>query len=211
MFCGKCGAENHGENQFCYSCGAPLVVPSVVPLAVSPKRKSKKALVITLISLFILMLAVATVLIFVVFKPSDTASPEDIAIKYFKALQKGDEEKIKACFLPEAYDMLEDSITNKTRLVTDFVKENKSKIEYEIYDFNEHTGSSFKTVKEVLVNDMGVDANKIEKVGVLDANITIDGSSRDVKFSLIKYNKKWYILVDPLTNMAIMADPSFDD
>jgi UDP-N-acetyl-D-mannosaminuronate dehydrogenase len=61
------------------------------------------------------------------------------------------------------------------------------------------------------VTCVDVDANKIEKVGVLDANITIDGSSRDVKFSLIKYNKKWYILVDPLTNMAIMADPSFDD
>ena len=120
MICDNCGSNNPDNNGFCYSCGAPLYAPV--------KKKSKKTLIISAIVLVLIAIAVGVILIIPKSSPSERSSaskvstPEDVAKKYMKALQKGDTNKIEDCYLPDMCTWLRFNQTAVINNLVDYFK-----------------------------------------------------------------------------------------
>ena len=195
MFCGKCGADNPNDNQFCYSCGAPL-------LGAPTKKKGNKALTITLISLFVLILIDAAILLFIVKNPSKTKNtPEGVVNKYMTALQKGDAKGMKDCFLPEFYDYQDLSSIHKN-MINEISNDSDYEFDYTLDDYEKLTGSEFKQFKEEAPNYIDIKSSKIQEYGRIEAVVrdNLSDSPTSLEFSIIKYDGKYYLAIDPMYN-----------
>ena len=200
MFCGNCGSNNPDNTGFCYSCGAPLYAPV--------KKKSKKPLIISAIILVLIAAVVAVILIIPKSSPSerDSASkvstPEDVAKKYMKALQKGDTNKLEDCYLPDMCTWLRFNQTAVINNLVDYFKNQNGTIEYTFKDYKEYTGSKADESIELIKAVAKLDEDKIEEFGRLKVEFSLEGYTYTGTFTLMKYDKKWYVLLDPFNDMA---------
>jgi hypothetical protein len=200
MICGNCGSNNPDNNGFCYSCGAPLYAPV--------KKKSKKPIIISAIVLILIAIAVTVVLIIPKSSSSERASstkvstPEDVAKKYMKALQKGDIDKMEDCFLPGMCTWLRFNQTAVIENLVDYFKNQNGKIEYEFKDYKEYTGSNADESLELIKAAAKLDEDKIEEFGRLKVEFSLEGYTYTGTFNLMKYDKEWYLLLDPFNEIA---------
>ena len=200
MFCGNCGSNNPDNTGFCYSCGAPLYAPV--------KKKSKKPLIISAIVLVLIAIAVGVILIIPKSSPSERSSaskvstPEDVAKKYMKALQKGDTNKIEDCYLPDMCTWLRFNQTAVINNLVDYFKNQNGTIEYTFKDYKEYTGSKADESIELIKAVAKLDEDKIEEFGRLKVEFSLEGYTYTGTFTLMKYDKKWYVLLDPFNDMA---------
>ena len=195
MFCGKCGTDNPNDNQFCYSCGAPL-------LGAPKKEKGSKALVITIVSLLVLILAVAAVLVFVVIKPfKSKETPKSLVEKYMTSLKNGDAKGMKDCFLPEFYDYQDLSSIHKN-MVNEINKGFDYEFDYTLDDYEKLTGSEFEEFKKEAPNYINIKSSKIQEYGKIEAEVrdNLSDSPTSLEFSIIKYDGKYYLAIDPMYN-----------
>ena len=199
MFCGNCGSNNPDNTGFCYSCGAPLYAPV--------KKKSKKPLIISAIILVLIAAVVAVILIIPKSSPSerDSASkvstPEDVAKKYMKALQKGDYDKLEDCYIPGLCTWLRYNHSEVTENLVDYFTNQDGEIEYKFKGYEDFPESKVEEGKEFLVAMLKLEEDKIDEFGRLKVEFSTEGYTYTGYFTFIKYDKKWYLILDPFNDM----------
>ena len=98
--CPSCGIENPADNKFCESCGATLGQSQT---SKAPKKKSKKKLIIAIVSGIVLLAAIVTGIIFYTNSQKEAKYNETVA-KADQYLEEQDYEKAETAYL-EAIDI----------------------------------------------------------------------------------------------------------
>lgn len=207
MFCGKCGAKNADDAQFCTGCGAKLnggqVTKSTASVVVDANNKNRKVGMIA-----VAVVAVLVVALFIgLFGGRSYKKTVD---KFITATFEADAESIFE-LLPEKmidYALEEEGYDDDE--LDELIDEANEDLEYQIKQIERYYGEDWKISYEIInvedVKDRSLNSLKddYEDVGVkvsaaktieIEFTITADETeiSNSMEIAVIKVGRSWYL------------------
>lgn len=226
MFCGKCGAQNEDGATFCKECGAPLTADAPTP-AQTPAGQSDQNVTVAGKKLpvnrnqlvGIIAIAAAAIVVIIIIASLMGGGGKSVAVKYVKALFKGDGKTI-VNLMPKEYveEMCDRQDVDKDELIENF----NDALEDMIDDLDDEYDKWSVTVKATKTKDLS--DSKIEDLedkydSYFDVDLDIkaaqeitleltakadgDEDTTKVKLTVIKVDGKWYVDYFSYINMSV--------
>lgn len=211
MFCGNCGAPMNDEDKVCAQCGTPVendmkMASDEMPVV---KEKNKKIVIM-------LAAGVAVLIIIVLFGINVINSGRGYKVtlgKMVDALQNYDVSALESLassvsdevysdeYGDDYYDQYEYRISEVLDKYEDKVGAIK-KVSYEIANVKEISEYRLDEMKDELIDEYNMDADKITEIVLLDVRLTVKGSNKSAVYKvkdlyMIKEDGEWKIYIAP--------------
>lgn len=197
MFCSNCGMEVNVGDEICPGCGHSIVGGADSKVA-SPKKKSRKRLIIVALVAGILAVALAAFVVLPLFQQDDAvgyATPEDAVNAY---LQGDGYEKVKCLpdfmvrYWAEEHGLSKNASRRQVARAV-YGKDSESSIHYTI----DRTGKG--TPEGIGIDLEMYDLTEEERSSIQDAALVFvlqdnDGIKLEIAYRCIRMNDKWYVL-----------------
>lgn len=214
MFCGKCGAQNADNAEFCINCGTKLKKGSNESRAITLPDQNDKNKKIGIIAVVVLVIVVILIGIFLfggrsykstIKKYVDATFAADVDAMLDLLPDKMvdyelEEEEMDSDDFDEMVDDLNEQLQDQLDSLDNYLGEGW-KISYEITDDENIKGEDLDHIKEAYEDaDIKVSAAKKAKVEItLKADETENSNTLDI--SLIKVGRSWYLDVMSMGNL----------
>ena len=214
MFCGKCGAQNTDNAEFCTNCGAKLKKSSQTTVPVSVPNQNDKNRKVGMIAVAVAAVVVIILGVVLFGGRSYKATVEKFVDAQFDANAEAifdlmPEKMIDYALEQDGYDSddLDDLIDDANETLQDQLDSLDSylgegwKISYEILDTEDIKGDDLDDIKDAYEDaDVKVSAAKDVEIEItVKADETEISNSLDV--SLIKVGRSWYLDVMSMGNL----------
>lgn len=206
MFCGKCGAQNADNAEFCTNCGAKFKKSSSEKKVLTVPDQNDKNKKIGIITVSVIVIIIAVIGSVLLGGRSYKATIEKFVDAEFKAdaeaiFDLSPEKMIDYMLEQDGYDSddLDDLIDDANETLQDQLDSLDSylgegwKISYEILDTEDIKGDDLDDIKDAYEDaDVKVSAAKDVEIEItVKADETESSNSLDI--SLIKVGRSWYL------------------
>lgn len=206
MFCGKCGAQNADNAEFCTNCGAKLKKSSSEKKVLTVPDQNDKNKKIGIIAVSVIVIIIAVIGSVLLGGRSYKATIEKFVDAEFKADAEAifdllPENMIVYALEQDGYDSddLDDLIDDANETLQDQLDSLDSylgegwKISYEILDTEDIKGDDLDDIKDAYEDaDVKVSAAKDVEIEIT-AKADETESSNSLDISLIKVGRSWYL------------------
>lgn len=206
MFCGKCGAQNADNAEFCTNCGAKLKKSSSEKKVLTVPDQNDKNKKIGIIAVSVIVIIIAVIGSVLLGGRSYKATIEKFVDAEFKADAEAifdllPENMIDYALEQDGYDSddLDDLIDDANETLQDQLDSLDSylgegwKISYEILDTEDIKGDDLDDIKDAYEDaDVKVSAAKDVEIEIT-AKADETESSNSLDISLIKVGRSWYL------------------
>ena len=200
-YCRNCGSELSDANKFCTNCGTPADQAAPAATPPPPVRKSNKGLWIGL-AVLVLIVAVACVLVFVVFhdqlfggEDAADTGPEKAVQTFFTAMENKDADALFSLIDPASYQQ-----DLAMGLTVGQLKNQLAMLVFSSYDSMKFSGLKMETSQRGLRSaTVSVTAGQVTIVADGESE-TLDVVDADVPVELELFRKggKWYLDFDAM-------------
>lgn len=211
MFCGKCGAQNADNAEFCMNCGAKLKrnAPTTATVSVSNQNDKNRKVGMIVVAVAVVVVIILGVVLFggrsykaTVEKFMDAQSDANAEAIFDLMPEKMIDYALEqdGKDLDDLIDAANETLQDQLDSLNSYLGEDW-KISYEILDTEDIKGDDLDDIKDAYEDaDVKVSAAKNVEIEItVKADETESSNSLDV--SLIKVGRSWYIDVMSMGNL----------